>query len=170
MSMLCLAGGIASGKTTLARGLHEAVPGSGVVSFGDVVRRRVAELGLSQDRASLQRVGEQLIAAGWSTFVAALLRDVEPGSNLLIVDGVRHVEALDALRAAVPQVPQRLVYVAVEEAVQRRRLAARGESVEALAHPMEQNLDTLRARADLVVASDRSIRDVLHQILDLLGY
>lgn len=168
-SMLCLAGGIASGKTTVARGVHEAVPGSCVVSFGDVVRQRIADLGLPPERASLQRVGEQLISAGWPTFVAALVRDVDLGSSLLIVDGVRHIEATEALRAAVPEARQVLIFVAVEPTVQRQRLAMRGESPESLTHPMEQNLDWVRAQADLVVAGDRPVREALPQILRLLG-
>ena len=38
--LICIGGGIASGKTTLAKALKEALPDSVRLAFGDVVRLR----------------------------------------------------------------------------------------------------------------------------------
>jgi cytidylate kinase len=95
-----VSGGIASGKTVFARLLAYRL-GADFASFGDYVRFQAARMGLGIDRLSLQVLGERLIAEmGWDAFTAAVLSDWA-GQRHLVVDGVRHVEAVSALRAAI---------------------------------------------------------------------
>jgi dephospho-CoA kinase len=74
--LICLGGGIASGKTTLAEALQMVFPGSARLVFGDVVRRRVLTAKREPTRQNLQDSGLQLIAEGWSLFVDDLLSDL----------------------------------------------------------------------------------------------
>ena len=96
---LAIAGGIASGKTSLAKALSERLAWPRA-SFGDCVREVAAEQGLGTLRETLQAVGEALIAAGWDSFCRRTLCEGgwRPGGPV-IVDGIRHVEAIDHLRA-----------------------------------------------------------------------
>lgn len=98
--MVCVAGEIASGKTTFARGLAEAIPDSHVRSFGDVVRREAQYRAMSSERESLQAVGLQLIEAGWPSFVDKLLSDLPSDISTLVVDGIRHREAFNQTEVA----------------------------------------------------------------------
>jgi hypothetical protein len=107
-------------------------PNSSICSFGDVVRRHAEAEGLPLDRATLQEVGLRLITEGWPTFVGELLVDVPRDAEVLIVDGVRHVEPVEELRHRFPTVPVRLVFLDADQVTVRQRLAVRGESTDAL--------------------------------------
>jgi dephospho-CoA kinase len=82
-AVIGLAGQIAAGKTTIATRLAARL-GIPRVSFGDEVRRVAAERGLPADRAVLQDLGEELIAAGWDSFCRAVLAQGawQPGQPL----------------------------------------------------------------------------------------
>lgn len=154
MRLLCLAGEIATGKTTLANGLVAALPHATRVGFGDVVRRRVADAGLGPSRTNLQDMGERLIAQGWSEFVALLAAEVKIDPGVLVVDGIRHVAALHALRAQFLHRRIALVYLDSADQEQQTRLAERGENPASLAHPVERDLSAVRDLAGLVLPAD----------------
>lgn len=149
--LICLAGGIASGKTTLAGALQASLPGSVRVAFGDVVRRRAMATSPSPSRQALQDAGLHLIQEGWPAFVSALLADIGDEPDLLIVEGVRHQEAVDALRRRLPTHDLLLVYADVPDDLRRQRLDQLGEHQESLSHAVERDVESLRGVADLVV-------------------
>jgi dephospho-CoA kinase len=159
-TVVCLAGGIASGKTTLAHALTERWPNSSVRSFGDVVRRRARAEGLPLDRSSLQEVGLRLIAEGWPAFVGQLLADLPPDTDLLIIDGVRHSEAVDALRQRLPDCAFLVAYLQADQAAIQSRLAQRGESDGAPAHPVEASLPEVARLADVVIDTTGDIKAI----------
>jgi dephospho-CoA kinase len=136
-ALICLAGGIASGKTTVTQELAVALPNCSVRSFGDVVRSQARAEGLPLDRATLQAIGLRLIAAGWCAFVDELVAELPPDAEVLIVDGVRHREAVDELRRRFPDAALRLVYLYADEATVRARLHERGDEPAALLHQVE---------------------------------
>lgn len=149
--MVCLAGGIASGKTTVAQALTTTYPNSAVRSFGDVVRKHARKTGLGLDRGALQAAGLQLIAAGWPNFVDELLADLTPAATILIVDGIRHVEAVDELRRHFPRAQVRLVFLVTNEQDLSRRMAERGEPMQVRHHQIESSLTTVAHTADLTI-------------------
>ncbi len=163
-SIICLAGRIASGKTTVALALAETWPNSSVRSFGDVVRRRAEAEGLSLDRATLQDVGLRLIAQGWPAFVSDLLNDLPSDAEVLIVDGIRHIEPVDELRRRFPTVPVRLVFLEADEATVCQRLLIRGESIDAAAHAVEADLQRVAMDADLMIDTSQSMSSVVARI------
>jgi dephospho-CoA kinase len=167
--LVCLVGSIATGKTAVATALHERLPGSAVLAFGHVVRRRAAVLGYSLDRASLQAVGQQLVDEGWPAFVQELLAGLSGSPQVLIVEGIRHLEAVEALRAVLPDRQVILVYVTLSEQLQRERLKHRDESDAVLVHPIERGVTALREHADLVIRGDRPLRELVADISELLA-
>jgi dephospho-CoA kinase len=168
--LICLAGSIASGKTTLAEALHTALPGSERLAFGDVVRRRARKHRLEPTRQDLQETGLRLIREGWPAFVDELLSELKGEPLALIVEGVRHREAVDALRERLPTRQLLLVYVAVPESQRRDRLAQRAEHEQALEHGVEQDVESLRAIADLVVETNRPTEESVALVCGRLGH
>lgn len=169
-AVICLSGGIAAGKTTVAHGLVEYFPDAAVRSFGDVVRHYARSHGRPLDRTTLQVVGLTLIDAGWRSFVDALLEDVPQRVNVLIVEGIRH-------RKAVEEIKQRrlsdiilIVYLKVDPHVQEMRLQQRGESPSSRVHPVESSLAEVEAIADLVIDGDLSLDQITDIILATIGH
>jgi cytidylate kinase len=166
--VLCFSGGIASGKTTLARAVGDrlSVP---VASFGDFVRAAARDSGLPDDRATLQQLGEKLIAdLGWEDFCRRVLSAAgwAPGAAL-IVDGVRHVAALENIRRVVTPTPVRLVFVVASREVRDRRAAVRGtELADADEHSTERDVhDALHQLADLRLDGTLDVADLEEEVL-----
>lgn len=97
-AIICLSGGIASGKSTATQTLTQCFSNVAVRSFGDVVRDHARSQGKPLDRSTLQAVGLTPVEAGWQAFIDALLEDVPTSADVLIVDGIRHLEAIEELR------------------------------------------------------------------------
>lgn len=167
-TVVCLAGGIASGKTTLAQALAEVWPNTSVRSFGDVVRRRALADGLPATRSALQDLGRRLIAEGWPAFVSTLLADVPTSSGMLVVDGMRHLQVANELRRRLPDATVYVVYVASDDAVIRLRLAGRGESPDVLKHEVEAELFRVAETADLVLDTNIAVNLNCAEIVRLI--
>lgn len=73
-AVICLSGGIASGKTTVAHALAEHFPSVAVRSFGDVVRNQARSQGKVLDRATLQAVGLSLVQADGDRLLTYFLK------------------------------------------------------------------------------------------------
>lgn len=166
--LICLSGGIASGKTTLAEALQVAFPGSALLSFGDVVRRRILTAKREPTRQNLQEMGLQLIAEGWSTFVDDLLSDLTSDPEVLIVEGIRHQEAIDALSERLPTRKLLLIYLEVCEDQQRHRLACLGETEGALSHDVERDVGDLHATAGLVVSTEQPVEELVVRVRQIV--
>jgi dephospho-CoA kinase len=170
-----LAGPIAAGKTTIALDLASQL-GAPMVSFGDEVRSVAAKRGLPTDRATLQDVGEELIATGWESFCRAVLAQApwRPGQSL-VIDGIRHLGAITTLRRLVTPSSLAIVFLEASADARRPRLTARGttqhESLAADAHRNEVELQSVREAADLVLPNTgnprRTITVLLRSIPDL---
>ncbi len=157
--IITLAGPIGSGKSTLARTIAAAsgVPSAG---FGNYVRSLAAERGLDVERRQvLQDLGHELVQADARAFLDGALAwsGHAPGQDLLL-DGLRHVSILDALRQREAEGLDTvtLFYLDTPRETRRARVAARGVSITQMeadeAHPAEQDLDEkLRAAADAVL-------------------
>lgn len=166
--LICLGGGIASGKTTLAEALQVALPGSARLAFGDVVRRHALTAECEPTRQNLQDMGLQLIAEGWPTFVDDLLGDLTSDPEVLIVEGIRHQEAVDALTERLPTRKLLLIYVEIGSEQQRQRLAWLGETEGAIGHDVERDVGDLRATADLVVSTEQPVEKVVARVRQIV--
>jgi hypothetical protein len=96
-TVIAISGRIGSGKSTLALELSRIL-GWSHASFGGFVRSLARERGWNEEREGLQALGEALIEQGWDEFTRAVLnhggwKTGEP----VVIDGVRHAEALESL-------------------------------------------------------------------------
>lgn len=169
---LGISGRIGSGKTSLAVVLAERL-NCPRASFGDYVRSVATDRGLdASQRDVLQEVGDDLIAAGWDAFCAAVLSSAGFTGGSAVVDGIRHAEAAQTMRKLVAPTPWRLVAVESEDATRRSRLAARGVNgagiTQADAHPNEGEVAAVMASADLVVSSDSTVEEAADAVMEWL--
>lgn len=163
-------GRISSGKTTVSQAVAEALQWPRA-SFGDFVRTVASNRGLAVDsREVLQEIGVSLISKGWPEFCRDVLAAAgwQPGSAI-VVDGIRHAEAVQHLSEIVAPLPFVLVHVRVDEQVRNERLLRRdGAAVQAEveSHSTEAAVkDILPRMADLTVDAswpmDRIIAEVI---------
>lgn len=160
--IVTLAGAIGSGKSTLAKALGNAL-GAPAYSFSGYVRSVVDRRGLdSSSRTVLQDVGHALVLDDPRVFLDQALAwgGHRPGADLLL-DGLRHLSVLDALRARQVEgvEPVLLIYLDTSPSTRELRAKARGDDPEKLrlneAHPAEHDLHAgLREGADLVLDGD----------------
>lgn len=167
-ALVAIAGPIGSGKTTTARLLSQHT-GWPATSYGDAVRAAAAARGIPGDRHQLQRIGAQLIARGWDAFTERVLDQVtwKPG-DAVIVEGLRHAEAVAALRQITAPLPAFLFYLDLPAAECLARATTRDSKPNNsdAAYPVERDLPVVRALADLIVpVHDRDPAAVTRQIL-----
>lgn len=98
-----------------------------------------------------------MIADGWDAFIAKLLRQVTPiPGQGLIVDGLRHPEAAEALRAAVRPWHTYVIYLDTPARLGLDRAARRDQLADpawqqVASHPVESELPAVKAAAHLIV-------------------
>jgi hypothetical protein len=173
--VLAISGRTRAGKTTLATALEERL-GWPAASFSRWIRAEAHRRGIPEERRTLQDLGADLIVElGWRDFCLGMLRhaNLGRGDAPFVVEGVRHLGTLAALRDVVAPAPLRLVHLSVSDAERDRRLAAEGVDAATGAawelHSTEQEVIAgLPEVADLVVDADRPREEVLRTVLDWL--
>lgn len=165
--VICFAGKIASGKSTLSEALSLKLNCSRV-AFGDYVRSEVVKNGLDpEDRGTLQNFGQSLVDADPEGFCNDVLRfaHFSPGDNL-IVDGIRHVAIYECLRRLVSPSIAKLIFLAAADQERMQRSQARrrdnGSLISADTHRVEAELNnSVPARADMTLDGSLAIDNLL---------
>jgi dephospho-CoA kinase len=172
---LAVSGQTASGKSTLVRAIKLA-PASAVVSFGRYVQHVAEEIGLPQDRRSLQDLGQSLIDRdGAAVFLNKVLESSgydAAHTRLCIFDGVRHVSIWTAITEAFSYSALVSVVCSVNE--RQRRLIERDSlsSEQArliLSHPMDNDVELLSELATVLIRSDHLGPDELAMLGRMIG-
>ena len=165
--IVAVAGSIASGKSDLTRELARrwSCPRA---SFGSLVAEEATRLGRSADRDALQRLGSELIAElGWLEFCrqTLALAGADWTTDSLVIDGIRHVGAIETLRSNFASSDVILVFVSCNEEVRMARQLARGATAEQIQRwnndATEQSLITLHEMANIRVRGDRATSDAV---------
>jgi dephospho-CoA kinase len=171
--VLAVSGRIGSGKTTVASGVANAL-GWKRASFGEFVRAVARSQGLDDRREVLQEVGARLVEKGTADFCRSLLAHFHwESGEPLVVDGVRHREILESLRALVSPLQVRLVYVDVDDEARQRRLTQLGELTtsgqlgELDSHSTEREVtQELAAAAAFRVSGTRPVDEIVRDIVE----
>jgi len=168
--IIAFGGASQTGKTTLGRRLA-AHCHSKFVSFGDYVRQQAHARGLLHPtRQDLQDLGQQLVDSDINLFCQEVLNTVKfsPGQRL-VVDGIRHTEALRAISQISGGQPIKLVYLHAPMTVRESRYQHQ-DSLQVLhatdAHPVEsQTNKQVKDSADLILDASSDLDTSFVQIL-----
>lgn len=158
--VVALAGRTRAGKTTLATALGRRLAWP-TTSFSAFVRATATRRGLPESRRTLQDLGAAMIEdEGARAFVLGALAQAGALNGPFVIEGVRHLVTLEALRQVVRPRALGLIYLKVSDGERDRRLelegvaAAEGRVWET--HSTERDvLDALDRAADLVIEADR---------------
>lgn len=160
MHIVVLSGAVASGKTSLAQALAESAGGE-ILSTREVIGRLT---GKADSRGDLQAAGRHLDSSQGGDWVAEALGDFlnnSSGHDVVIVDAVRTVQQIEALRR---DYGRRVVHIHLEaeENDLRSRFEQRNSGLkestfeDARTHDTEYRVGELRDRADGVIDTSRS--------------
>jgi dephospho-CoA kinase len=170
--ILAFAGPICSGKSVLSKSVAQRL-GWDWVSFGDFLRDEALHSGIDpSSRTNLQDLGQTFINKGWASFCQNVLDYAKwDRETNLVVDGVRHVEAVHTLRKLTAPCRFTVIFVETPVAIRKARLEARepGVSFGAVdSHPVEREGQTeLIQLADYMVDGSLTVEEasmsLLHQ-------
>lgn len=170
---IAFSGLIKSGKTSLSEAVAKRLNWPRV-SFGDQVRSVAASRGLdANDRNVLRAIGESLVERSLRDFCTDVLAQSgtfwSPGRNILI-DGVRHVEAIATLGILTSPSIVKLVYVETPEEMRRERLPENWSTVAEDRHSTEIQVGTLlRLRSDKIVDGSLDVEINADDVVDWIG-
>lgn len=169
--IIAFAGPIGSGKSTVSFAIAEAL-GLSRASFGDYVRGVAKQRGLTQDRETLQLIGSELIGNGWGPFCKAVLSQAgwKKGKGV-VVDGIRHIEAVETLLQMTAPSKFVLVFVSITEKERQIRLVQKGikdkeDQIRIESHPTEVQVKSLESKADLILDGTRPSLELVDQIME----
>jgi dephospho-CoA kinase len=157
-----ITGRIGSGKTTVGKFL-ESKYGFQYLRYSAVLSEWLAED--SDSKAHLQKIGWEVMASGMQAelnrrLVAQILPDRD-----VAVDGLRHLLDYEMLRDAFRS-SFRLLFIYGPQQLRFERLHARGRYPDfasfqsADSHPVEQQIDSLRAKATQVIHNEDSLENL----------
>ena len=168
-SIIVFGGSSHTGKTTLARRLADLLQCK-FVSFGDNVRSEAKRRGtLAPTRKDLQDLGQELVQSDVVSFCRAVLSTVSfsPGERL-VIDGIRHREAFQAISDLSGGQSIKLIYLYAPVEIRNARNGNQGGSFDLWnvdAHEVESQTNSqIRDMADLAVDASRDANEVFAQI------
>ena len=170
-----LSGKIGSGKTTIGRALAKEL-NFRYASFGDYVRHLLRAQGGDPDcREQLQDLGASLVRRDHLEFCKGFLSfaSYEDGNDL-VIDGIRHVKILNAIRELLPTSKILLLYLETSEISRHERLERRDEDVRRIVraqqHRVEHDLETeLPKRADAIIDSSLTIEEAVRSCMAFIS-
>lgn len=170
MGALGVAGGRGSGKTSVSTLLAIRLNAKRA-SFGEYLRGEARRLGLEETIENLQDVGQRLVSTSPVKFVENVVQTSGwNGKEVLIIDGIRHLEILEALRSVLSPTQVRLILLKVDSEVRKKRLEHRGDDISNFERldnaPTEVQIFSLLPRAaDLVVDGSLSLDEIANKII-----
>lgn len=172
-SVIAFSGSIASGKSTLSLALAGELHWK-YASFGDYVRLQAKRCGLTPSRKVLQDIGQSLIEEGWEQFCRLVLIQAQwSAGEPLIVDGIRHLEAIATLRSLVAPLELWLIYISVDEITQKTRLQQRNRSAEESEQSVQNHSTEIQVKTRLQQIADLIVdgsQPVPHSIYDIVSW
>lgn len=174
--IIILSGAIGVGKSTLAAGLAESLSCAKILSSRLVLTELLAS---TADREAQRQIGDQLDASTrgrWLADEAAIMVDKSPRPSTLVIDAVRTVDQVAALRSSFA-VPVHHIHLNAGLGVLKKRFEARrslraGESAsfeDTRNNATEVGAEALVSIADVVFdTSSMSESDVLNATLGYL--
>jgi len=163
--IIAISGLTCTGKTTLARALEQALPGTHV-SFSKFIKLLATNNGSSApDRLLLQNLGEESVRQDPEKFTRNFLDFADfHKTSVLVIDGLRHLTVRHELERAASKANRHflLIYLETPSNIRLTRASLRGVAEQELesidAHPSEEDVKSgLRNHADLVIDTSEPV-------------
>jgi len=172
--VLVISGAVSAGKTTLSRALHERY-GARVVKTRELITTLRPDT--PQTRVGLQLAGDGLDAETKGRWVADALFELNLSDDFVVVDAVRIVAQVEAIRVRFPSVRVQHVHLQAPDGVLLERYARRSlpsdeaTSYEAVrSNATEASVNDLAAVSDVLIDTSRNRpEDVLVRTAARLG-
>ncbi|HTE83618.1 MAG TPA: AAA family ATPase [Dehalococcoidia bacterium] len=172
-----ICGGIASGKSSLARSIAVRLAYV-TVSFGGLVSDSAVERGVPVSRGALQELGAQMISSmGVHSLVqAALHRAKAADGGDVVIEGVRHPSVLLELRTIADLSVS--VFLKLDQRRRYERFALKDTDDPSISreefttfdnHPVEAETPELEPLADIVIDAAMAAGSVRDQVLEALA-
>jgi dephospho-CoA kinase len=165
-SAFAVCGKIGSGKTSILREL-ERIHGWNTVSFGAYVKSLISDPDVS--REDYQNLGQELFCRrGPQGLLQDALNFSRPKSSVHLIDGVRHVSVVTALRRVYSRTI--VLFLKVDDQTRYERFLARSESDAQLSydefckicnHPIEQGIDGIAGVSDAIINTSCEFSQVI---------
>ena len=173
--ILAFSGGIGSGKTTLSKEVSTLLNWKRI-SFGDYVRAVAIERGIDNNsREKLQELGESLIEKGWDAFCNGLLKKYQWKSDeCLVIDGIRHKEAIDTLRKITFPSKVFLIFISLDFKNRQQRLLENGnKQINDLrrfdSHSTETQVSSVLSQtSDLILDGNMGIDELKNKVFNFV--
>jgi len=174
MKIIGFVGMPGSGKSAAAEVARQM--GVQVVVMGDVIRDEAARLGLEPCDQNLGRVGNLLRKRGGACAVAErCLEKIDPGSDLVVVEGIRSKDEVDFFRSCCRDFC--LIEIHVPEEVRLGRIASRRRSddgsdavavAERDSRELKWGMDLAINAADRRIENDGPVEELRRKVAGLL--
>lgn len=157
--IVALSGAVGSGKSTLAYGLKDSY-GASILATREIIQRASSK---SHTRLELQKAGDNLDRDSGYRWVAEAAAELVTSTDFVVVDAVRRMEQVEALRVAFPAT---LVHVhltaPIPELKVRHDARRKGDEREPASYEdvrknqTERNIDRLGRDADIEIDTARN--------------
>lgn len=173
--VIAFAGLIGSGKSTVSVALAETL-GCSRASFGDYVRDIAKKRGLKPEREKLQEIGNELVERGWEPFCKAVLSQANwKKGNTIVVDGIRHIEAIQTLLKITNPSRFILVFISIGDEDRKARLIGKGinekeQQIKIDSHSTEMQVSSLKQKADIILDGTKPIPALVDQVIKYISF
>ena len=167
-TIFAFSGPIGSGKSSVSK-LFASKIGATWVGFGATVKKIALERKLPTDRESLQKLGASLVKDEAESFCSRVV--VEISDKPAVIDGLRHISILEALRDLLKPRNVKCIYVDTPLDIRLNRVKLRdGLTSEQLSklgmHSTEIQVDhDVKSVADFVAANRNSVEECVDSIV-----
>jgi adenylosuccinate synthase len=174
-NMLVLSGAVGSGKTTLATALRDRYEGHLVKTRELIAERKVR---LAGNRTALQDDGDALDRETGGSWIADEIDAMHLQAKLVIVDAVRIVEQINAIRERFPDVRVQHIHLMAPIEVLEKRYEGRSRPgdekltyEDVRKNATEAAIDDLKATCDVLIDTSRNRpEDVVVRVSARLGF
>lgn len=171
IAVICIAGKVGAGKTTVASFLQESYQCQRC-SVSDFLKDELRQRGITEmSRSNLQNLGEEYIRSGWNHFCHDFINFIRwDKKHPLIIDGIRHTEFLRALSFWVYPIPICCIYLSADTKTISENILKRGSENIDSSRLAEGNQLQLESNCDLIIQVDkRNVTEIGNEIIDFLN-
>ena len=170
--IIVLIGRICSGKSTVAKVLSERLSFP-LASFGNYLIAYCGQKNLPTDRASLQKVGQEMVNTNPTQFLQNVIDYHRGDSTSLVLDGIRHKVIFESVKGLAKNVVAVFMDADLETRYKRyltRNIIDYKTFLVLDTHPVELETEILKPFCDVVIDSTVNYENVLYDLIKKIAH